>query len=80
MVVEVNKQNVISKFMYCENHDEFMCSFDEQLAMAKSELISAITRYRENILMRDTKNRAELEVELEKKFHTYEALTSQRYC
>ncbi|MDW3189889.1 hypothetical protein R8O02_27210, partial [Vibrio sp. Vb0932] len=59
---------------------EFMCSFDEQLAMAKSELISAITRYRENILMRDTKNRAELEVELEKKFHTYEALTSQRYC
>ncbi|EFO35650.1 conserved hypothetical protein [Vibrio parahaemolyticus Peru-466] len=57
-----------------------MCSFDEQLAMAKSELISAITRYRENILMRDTKNRAELEVELEKKFHTYEALTSQRYC
>lgn len=48
--------------------------------MAKSELISAITRYRENTLMRDTKNRAELEVELEKKFHTYEALTSQRYC
>lgn len=46
---------------------EFVCSFDEQLAMAKSELISAITRYRENILMRDTKNRAELEVELEKK-------------
>ncbi|TON89354.1 hypothetical protein CGH47_18925, partial [Vibrio parahaemolyticus] len=59
---------------------EFMCSFDEQLAMAKNELISAITRYRENILMRDTKNRAELEVELEKKFHTYEALISQRYC
>lgn len=59
---------------------EFVCSFDEQLAMAKSELISAITRYRENILMRDTKNRAELEVELEEKFHTYEALTSQRYC
>ncbi|TOF57504.1 hypothetical protein CGJ20_14325 [Vibrio parahaemolyticus] len=59
---------------------EFVCSFDEKLAMAKSELISAITRYRENILMRDTKNRAELEVELEKKFHTYEALTSQRYC
>ncbi|EGR0629754.1 hypothetical protein E8A67_06070 [Vibrio parahaemolyticus] len=59
---------------------EFVCSFDEQLAKAKSELISAITRYRENILMRDTKNRAELEVELEKKFHTYEALTSQRYC
>ncbi|EGR1686068.1 hypothetical protein D6A02_03840 [Vibrio parahaemolyticus] len=59
---------------------EFVCSFDEQLAMAKSELISAITRYRENILMRDTKNRAELEVELENKFHTYEALTSQRYC
>ncbi|EGQ9980289.1 hypothetical protein EM59_020210 [Vibrio parahaemolyticus] len=59
---------------------EFVCSFDEQLAMAKSELISAITRYRENILMRDTKNRVELEVELEKKFHTYEALTSQRYC
>lgn len=59
---------------------EFVYSFDEQLAMAKSELISAITRYRENILMRDTKNRAELEVELEKKFHTYEALTSQRYC
>ncbi len=58
---------------------EFVCSFDE-LVMAKSELISAITRYRENILMRDTKNRAELEVELEKKFHTYEALTSQRYC
>ncbi|ETT15198.1 hypothetical protein D028_3133 [Vibrio parahaemolyticus 50] len=26
---------------------EFVCSFDEQLAMAKSELISAITRYRE---------------------------------
>ncbi|HCG8757351.1 TPA: hypothetical protein NKB00_001967 [Vibrio parahaemolyticus] len=62
------------------SEDEFVCSFDEQLAMAKSELISAITRYRENILMRDTKNRAELEVELEKKFHTYEALTSQRYC
>ncbi len=50
---------------------EFVCSFDEQLAMAKSELISAITRYRENILMRDTKNRVELEVELEKSFiHT----------
>lgn len=37
---------------------EFVCSFDEQLAMAKSELISAITRYRKNILMRDTKKQS----------------------